>query len=45
MRAIVGITVFLAAASIMDALLYDGAYTRVVMRMVWEIGLGMKLVG
>ena len=45
MRALVGITVFLAAASVMDALLYDGVHARAVMSMMWQIGLGMKLVG
>jgi len=45
MRALTGIAVFLAATWVMDAVMYDGIHTRAIMRMMWEIGLGMKLVG
>jgi len=29
----------------MGAVIYDGIHTRSIMRMMWEIGLGMKIVG
>ena len=42
---ITGIAVFLAVTYVLDAVLYDGIHTRAVMSMMWQIGLGMKLVG
>jgi len=45
MKALTGFAGFLVMAWVMDAVLYDGIHTRAIMRMMWEIGLGMKLVG
>jgi hypothetical protein len=45
MRVLIAFTTFLAATSVMDTLLFGGMYTRAVVGIVWQIGLGMKLVG
>jgi len=45
MRALTGFALFSAVAWVMDAVIYDGIHTHAIMRMMWEIGLGMKIVG
>ena len=45
MRVLTGFALFSAVSWVMGAVIYDGIHTRSIMRMMWEIGLGMKLVG